>query len=128
MKKRTQNSMNTKNVPFVQFSLGRKELNALMHSLDQNKSVLDGILEDSAIDLQTKILQTGRYSPENKGKSMEEVVSLQFVGEEITLMLQQFVGTSLYQSGKNTEEVADFFESIKQDKRENLPTEKNKED
>lgn len=105
----------TKNVPYVQISLGRKELNALMNALDQNKTAFDGALEDSAIDLQDKILNHGKYKAENPKKNQSEVVSLELWGNDITLMLQHFVATSMSQQG---EDVADFFESIKQEKLE----------
>lgn len=103
------------NTAIVQISLGRDELNALMFGLDQNKTVLDGILEDSALNLQQKILNTNRYKPEKKEKNQGELVSLQFVGEEITQLIQHFVGMSLSQS-KDVENVTDFFEGIKEEK------------
>ncbi|MFI3254884.1 MAG: hypothetical protein R3Y63_11220 [Eubacteriales bacterium] len=127
MKKLPQQMRGAKNVPYVKISLGRKELNALMNALDQNKTVLDGSLEDSVIHLQTHILNKGRYKPENEKKKHDEVVSLELWGDDITLMLQQFVATSLSQVVQD-EEVSDFFETIKNEYLEKNPKKNSKEE
>lgn len=98
-------------VPVVEIYLGRQELNVLMHSFEANRHGHDGELEDNAIDLQDKFLKKGRY----KEKNDKELVSYQFTSQEVILLLQQFVGASILLAD-DSEEVVDFFESIKEEK------------